>query len=148
MPWALEWSRTCGSGWEKALRSAKPAATILLVDDDPLIRRLGRELLENLGFKVATAQDGPEALKIYGGLGRADLVILDYYLPGQDGGEVLLELRALDAGVRVLMASGFFTAEEANRLLAAGAVGLIYKPYRLKELQGRIGEILTGRPEE
>ncbi len=127
---------------------AEAAVTILLVDDDPLIRSLGRELLESLGFQVATAKDGPEALQLYGNLGRVDLVILDFYLPGQDGCEVLRELRARHAGARVLMASGFFTTEDAARLQASGAAGFIFKPYRLRELKERIAAILAGSPGE
>jgi CheY-like chemotaxis protein len=122
----------------------KPPVTILLVDDDPLIRSLGRELLEKLGYRVAAAGNGDEALKLYRRLGGADLVILDYYLPGRDGCHVLQELKALDGKVRVLMASGFLPALEAARLRAEGALGFLSKPYRVAELESRIQEALPG----
>ncbi len=83
----------------------KPPRTILLVDDDPLILELGRELLEHLGYRVETASDAAQALEVFQRQG-ADLVILDYRLPGMDGYQLLQELRALDAGVRVLVATG------------------------------------------
>jgi len=109
--------------------------TILLVDDDPLIRQLGGELLGHLGFRVATAGDAPQALEAFHSLDRVDLVILDYHLPGMNGHWLLQKLKGLDAGVRVLMASGFLSIREATRLLESGVQGIICKPFRLVELQ-------------
>jgi two-component system cell cycle sensor histidine kinase/response regulator CckA len=123
----------------------KVPTTILLVDDDPLIRVLGQELLEHLGYRVETAGDGSEALAKYRQMGRADLVVLDYYLPGQNGSEVLKEFKTLDRRARVLMASGFFSSQEAASLKREGALGLINKPYRLPDLQRRIQAALAGR---
>lgn len=117
---------------------------ILLVDDDTLIRSLGKELLEHLGYQVEVARDGQEALELFRRLGRVDLVILDYYLPGRDGLQVLQDLQALDAQVRVLVASGFFPAEEVARIKEMGAAGFIYKPYRVGELEDRIRLVLQG----
>ena len=109
--------------------------TILLVDDDSLIRRLGRELLEHLGFRVATAADAPQALKVFRRLRKVDLVILDYHLPGINGHRLFQKLKGLDAGVRVLMASGFLSIREATRLQESGVQGIICKPFRLLELK-------------
>ncbi|MGB8993304.1 MAG: response regulator [Desulfobaccales bacterium] len=120
--------------------------TILLVDDDPLIRGLGRELLENLGYRVETAADGAEALKKYQQMGGADLVVMDYYMPGLKGGQVLREFKTLDRRARVLVASGFISSQEAARLKEQGALGLIQKPYRLTELARRIRAALAARP--
>ena len=122
----------------------KPAPTILLVDDDPLIRGLAQELLEHLGYRVETAGDGTEALKKYQMMGQVDLVLLDYFLPDKNGRQVLKDFKALDARARVLMASGFFSFQEAARLRDEGALGLIYKPYRLTDLESRIQAALQG----
>jgi CheY-like chemotaxis protein len=122
----------------------KMPTTILLVDDDPLIRVLGRELLEHLGYRVEVAGDGTEALDKFQRLGQVDLVVLDYYLPGQNGRQVLREFKALDARARVLVASGFFSSQEAASLKKEGALGLIYKPYRLMDLEHRIQAVLAG----
>jgi len=117
---------------------------ILLVDDDPLIRSLGRELLEHLGFVAEVAGDGREALELFQRLGRVDLVILDICLPDRDGLQVLQGLKALDPGVRVLVASGYFSYQEVARIKEMGAAGFIYKPYRLAELENRIRLVLQG----
>jgi two-component system cell cycle sensor histidine kinase/response regulator CckA len=123
----------------------KPSPTILLVDDDPLIRGLGQELLEHLGYRVVTAGDGSEALKKFQGMERVDLVVLDYYLPGSNGCEILKEFKVLDKRARVLVASGFLSSQDMANLKKEGALGLINKPYRLTELQHRIKAVLRGR---
>jgi two-component system cell cycle sensor histidine kinase/response regulator CckA len=126
-------------------KTLKPQLIILLVDDDPLIRGLGQELLEHLGYRVETAGDGTEALKKYQKLGEVDLVLLDYYLPDKNGRQILKDFKALDARARVLMASGFFSLQEAATLKDEGALGLINKPYRLTDLDRRIQAVLQGR---
>ena len=120
----------------------KPPVTILLVDDDPLILELGQELLEHLGYRVETASDAAQALEVFQRQG-ADLVLLDYRLPEMDGYQLFQKLRALDAGVRVLVATGLLSPQEAARLRAAGVRGIIYKPFRLEELQRQIEAALV-----
>jgi len=117
---------------------------ILLVDDDPVIRSLGREFLEHLQYEVEVAQNGQEALEIFRRLGQVDLVILDYCLPGRDGMQVLQDLQALDPEVRVLLASGYFSSQEVAKIKGMGAKGFIYKPYRLSDLQDLIRLVLAG----
>lgn len=119
---------------------------ILLVDDDPLIRSVGRELLENLGYEVATAGDGEEALSHYGQGAPPDLVILDYHLPGLSGPELVRRLRRLHPEAPVLVASGFFAARELADLEEAGALGFLNKPFRLAELKSRIEDSLGNYP--
>jgi two-component system, cell cycle sensor histidine kinase and response regulator CckA len=121
--------------------TGKSRATILLVDDDQLIRELGRELLERLGHRVLTASDGQEALNLYQP-GQVDLVLLDYCLPELDGYQVLSGLRSRDSRVPVLMISGFLSHQETARLDAAGANGFICKPFRLAELKERVRAVL------
>jgi two-component system, cell cycle sensor histidine kinase and response regulator CckA len=126
-------------------KSSKPPLTILLVDDDPLIRVLGQELLEHLGYRVVTAADGSEAIEKFQRLGVVDLVLLDYYLPGQTGCQVIRRFKALDQRARVLVASGTFSSRDLDCLKAEGALGLIHKPYRLTDLQRRIQLVLAGQ---
>ena len=120
---------------------------ILLVDDDPLIRSLGQELLEKLGYGVETAEKGEEVLEKFQQGRFPDLVILDYHLPGMSGLEVCKQLKSLDPGVKMLVASGFFSDLQITQLKAGGAAGFLHKPFRLRELQGRIEEVLQGSSE-
>lgn len=100
-------------------------------------------MLESLGYQVAVAQSGTEALSLYRREGRVDLVILDYCLPGQTGLEVLKELKNLDPEVRVLLVSGFMAPQEQHRVRSLGALGVILKPVRAAELAHRLREALA-----
>jgi two-component system, cell cycle sensor histidine kinase and response regulator CckA len=119
-----------------------PMLHILLVDDDPHIRSLGREILEKLGYGVETAKNGEEVLARLQRDQPLDLVILDYHLPGMSGLEVMQRLKASRPGAEVLVASGFFSNQDQERLTAGGATGFLCKPFRLGELKSRIEEVL------
>ncbi len=121
-----------------------PRTRILLVDDDPLIRSLGGELLEKMGYEVETAGLGEEVAARFHQGPAPDLVILDYNLPGLSGLEVMRRLLTSHPGARVLMASGFFTRQEMAELKAAGAAGFLYKPFRIGAAKSLIEEILQG----
>ncbi len=119
-------------------------ARILLVDDEPLVRQLGRELLESLGYKVEVAATGQEALTLVQTGERLDLVILDQHLPDLDGIEVLRSLKRLEPELPVLIASGLFTPNQAQMFLDSGAQALLTKPFRLAELAAQIRQVLGG----
>jgi two-component system OmpR family response regulator len=118
---------------------------ILLVDDDPDIRRIAVFSLRRLGnFRVQPAASGPEALAI---VSREvpDLVLLDVSMPGMDGPATLAALRELPAPAPVPVV--FFTATssdaEVARLCALGAVAVIPKPFDIAALPRRVGDILA-----
>ncbi len=122
----------------------EPMAQILLVDDDPHIRSLGREILEKLGYGVETAENGEEVLAKLRRDRPCDLVILDYHLPGMSGLEVIHRLKEVHPQAQVLVASGFFSNKDREQLTAGGATGFLCKPFRLAELRSRIEEVLGG----
>jgi PAS domain S-box-containing protein len=107
---------------------------ILLVDDDPMLRALGRTILEEYGYHVLLAEDGLRALEVYRReVGKIDLVILDLTMPQLSGQETLRELCRLDPGVKVVFASGY--AAEVSSGADLGRVrGFIQKPYREQDL--------------
>jgi len=83
------------------------ATTILLVDDEQVVRELGRELLNEAGYRVMTAACGEEAIEMYRRRGyEISLVVLDLNMPKMSGWECLPELRKIDPSVCVLIWSG------------------------------------------
>jgi two-component system OmpR family response regulator len=121
-----------------------PARKLLVVDDDPDIRRIAALALERIGgFQVTLAQDAREALES-AALNPPDLVLLDVSMPGMDGPAALAALRAHDATAHVPVV--FFTAAssdaEIERLMGLGAVGVVPKPFDVAELPRRIRAIL------
>src|SRR5262249_23700499 len=110
---------------------------ILLVDDDPMLRSLGRTILEAYGYQVLLAEDGQHALDVYCMEGGAiDLVILDLTMPRLSGHETLRELCRINPTVKAVFASGYaaeLTSGELGRVL-----GFIQKPYREKDLAATV----------
>ena len=109
--------------------------TILLVDDETSILKLGEQMLSRYGYTTLAAASGEEALEVYrqrrAGI---DLVILDLVMPGMDGNRCLKELLKIDPGVQVIVASGYSPEGPTKEIIHARARGFISKPYNMKEL--------------
>jgi PAS domain S-box-containing protein len=111
--------------------------TILLVDDAPFLRAVGREMLQRHGYRVLVAEDGRHALEIYAGQQPIDLVILDLTMPRLSGPDTLQELRRLNPNVRVLFTSGY-SSEHLGAAATEQVLGFIAKPYREEELVNQV----------
>lgn len=107
--------------------------TILLADDEELVREVGFRLLTSAGYTVLTAANGQEALGIYRQEGgRIALVVLDLLMPKMGGVQCLQELLTMDPNVKVLIASGYAEIS-AQDLLATGAKGVVQKPFQVRQ---------------
>jgi PAS domain S-box-containing protein len=94
--------------------------TILVVDDEPSIRRITRHTLETFGYRVLDAADGAEALDVYrAGQGAISAVIMDMMMPVMDGPATIRELMKMDPSVKILAASGI--SEKGRLAKEAGA---------------------------
>lgn len=118
---------------------------ILVVDDEPAVRSLAERMLRRLGYEVASAADGVEALEVVDGTGAFDLVILDLDMPRMGGAECFRELRARQPEARVLVSTGFGHPHVIDTLLATGLRGIVPKPYSLEQLARAIGDALRDR---
>jgi two-component system cell cycle sensor histidine kinase/response regulator CckA len=117
--------------------------TILLVDDEELIRDLGKRILTQRGFTVLTADDGREALEEYrNNKYDISLVILDMIMPVMGGNECLHELLNIDPDVKVLISSGFTPDVTARDTLESGAKGFVTKPFRVGKLLQAVRRVL------
>ncbi len=129
--------RIAETGGTAAAQAATPAVgheTVLLVDDEEMIRVIASSVLTRYGYRVLQAGDGEEALDVYQ---RADvpidLVILDLTMPRLSGHETLRRLLQIDPKARVLFASGY-SEEMLNPEEQEMALGFLSKPYRPEEL--------------
>jgi len=109
---------------------------ILVVDDDPWVRKLVRGYLERAGFAVVTAANGSEALTEFT-VHPPDLVVLDLTLPGMDGLEVARRIRS-SSSVPIIMLTA--RATEGDRVLGLelGADDYVVKPFSARELEARV----------
>jgi DNA-binding response OmpR family regulator len=121
-------------------------ASILVVDDDLVLRELLADFLTKRGYQVMTAQDGQTALSAFDKQ-PPQLVILDIHLPGgMNGIKVLRELRARGYAGAVIALSGMYDDSLMKEMLSLGTVELIAKPFDLAQLDLaiQVGIILTG----
>ncbi len=117
--------------------------TILLADDEELIRDLGKRILERSGYTVLTAANGIEALDLYNReRQKISLVILDLIMPEMGGRQCLRELLKIDPNARVLIASGFAANERTKEAIEPGARGFIGKPYDMKGMLKAVRNVL------
>jgi CheY-like chemotaxis protein len=124
---------------EKQITSGQ--GTILLVEDEPTLRRVGKKLLEKLGYQVLEASCGENALEIFGERhGDIDLVLLDMIMPGMNGLQTLARLRDLDPHIRVILCSGL---EETTEDSLPAGVSFIPKPVPLEILSQRVAAALS-----
>jgi CheY-like chemotaxis protein len=116
--------------------------TILLIDDDAEVRETVNELLASRYERVVTAANGEDGLVIARAV-HADLILLDYNMPGMNGLAVLERLKA-DETTRSMpvVAMTSSTAEHANALSRAGCIGFIPKPFEPTEFLRLVDDLL------
>jgi two-component system, cell cycle sensor histidine kinase and response regulator CckA len=121
----------------------RPAAgTVLVVDDEEIIRALMRRILERAGYQVLIARDGVEALEIYKARGdEIRAVTLDMTMPRMGGEETLQALRAVRPDVKVLLLSGYNAQEGVDGALAPAEV-FLEKPFRSQALLDKLKLLL------
>jgi PAS domain S-box-containing protein len=124
------------------LRNAHTNETVLVVEDEFVVRELIVEVLKELGYSTLEAEDGPAALKILQSSQRVDLVISDIGLPGLNGRQIVEAARATRPSLKVL----FMTGYAENAAMAAGflepGMSMITKPFAMEALATRIRDIL------
>jgi two-component system, OmpR family, KDP operon response regulator KdpE len=116
------------------------SATILVVDDEPQIRRVMRTTLSAQGYAIVEARDGQEALEKLRSE-RPDLVLLDVNMPVMDGLETCREMRR-GSDVGIIMLTVRNSEQDKVRALDAGADDYVVKPFGIQELLARVRAVL------
>jgi DNA-binding NtrC family response regulator len=121
------------------------AGTVLIVDDEEIVRATARHTLLRYGYQSVSAQDGEAALNAYRNCpGKVALVLLDLTMPVMSGEETLRQLQLIDPKVKVLLTSGYNEVEAVQRFAGKGLAGFIQKPYTAAALAGKVKEVLAG----
>ena len=111
-------------------RSVKGSGTVLVIDDEEIVRELARRALERNGYNVLVANDGLSAIDMFRRRPEnIDVAILDLSMPGMSGEETLPELRKIRPDVKVLVSSGFSEAEAMAMFSGQRVSGFVQKPY-------------------
>jgi len=118
---------------------------VLFIDDEPIVRDLGRDMLEKLGYEVLIAGGAEEGMRLFREhMKELDLVILDVVMPGASGQELYMEMKKLAPDVIILLSSGYnkgFLEED----LAKEEINFIQKPYSMEDLAKKVRGLLDAR---
>jgi|GEM_PF-2605505 len=117
--------------------------TILLVEDEELLRDMMNDVLVSKGYTVITAEDGNEGIEAFLHHQKdISVVILDMGLPRMGGDDVFKRIRTINPEARIILASGFIEPQVKSELYKSGAKYFIQKPYVPNEVLGKIREVI------
>jgi PAS domain S-box-containing protein len=138
---------TRAAGKQSASGRSRAGGRILVMDDDEVIRKMLKQLLNMAGYKAELTVDGAEALKMYAQGREAgkpfNAVIMDLTIPGGMGGkEAIKKLLEIDPEARVIVSSGYATDPIMSEYKKYGFSAVITKPYSVKQLEETLREIL------
>lgn len=116
---------------------------ILIVDDDEMIRRTGRDILEYQGYRVMLAKDGVEALDIYSEQREnISLIVLDLVMPKLSGRNTYRKIKEMNPHAKILISTGYFVENEDRQVFRNESVDLITKPFRVEVFLQKIEALL------
>ena len=120
---------------------AKPIKSVLLADDDDMLRRVVSHHLEEAGYQVTAVAQGSDALKVLEN-SPADLLITDIQMPGMDGYELITRVRQMLQDVPIVAITAFGSIESAVQAMKLGAEDYITKPFSKEQLLHMVGKAL------
>jgi signal transduction histidine kinase/CheY-like chemotaxis protein/HAMP domain-containing protein len=118
--------------------------TILMVEDEPVLREMARDILEGCGYRILEAASGRDALKVWQEhLGKIDLLLTDMVMPeGVSGVELAEALLHDQPNLRIVFTSGYTPNEVSSKMLERNHAKFLQKPYSHNDLAGVVREIL------
>jgi two-component system cell cycle sensor histidine kinase/response regulator CckA len=120
----------------------KSPGTVLVVDDEEIVRDTAKNVLERFGYTVVVAENGLTALQKFKlNAGKIDLVLLDLSMPVMNGEQALGLLQNIRRDVRVVLSSGYSEIEAAQRFAGKGLAGFLQKPYTATQLGEKVSQL-------
>jgi two-component system, cell cycle sensor histidine kinase and response regulator CckA len=117
--------------------------TILLVDDEEMIVRVGEPMIKALGYDVIVAHGGLEAIDLFAkNRDRIGAVILDLIMPDLEGGKTFDALKRIDTNVKVILSSGYSLNSEAENIMKRGCNAFMQKPFNVYKLSTTLRDVL------
>lgn len=127
----------------REVRSWQGRGTILVVDDEELVREVAKDILEAQGFEVLTANEGRQAVRLFRKR-RFDIraVLLDLTMPQMDGEQAFRAMKMAEPNARVFLMSGYSQQQIRKRLEGEGIDGFLHKPFRPEDLLRLLRDVL------
>lgn len=118
------------------MSEAENRKTILVIDDEEMIRDIAHDMLNHLGYNIISAADGETAVEIFKDKNLLiDLVIVDLIMPRMNGMVCLQKLKEINKNIPVIVASGISEISKKRLAIEMGAHGYLEKPYSIKSLK-------------
>jgi CheY-like chemotaxis protein len=116
---------------------------ILVIDDEDIIRRTAKSMLEHYGYTVVLAENGKEGVELFQVLAeKVSAVLLDMAMPVMNGEETLRHLKAINPAIKVILSSGYNEVDTIRRFTGKGLAGFIQKPYSSAALVEKVRSVL------
>jgi two-component system, cell cycle sensor histidine kinase and response regulator CckA len=116
--------------------------TILVVDDEPGIRKLVTAMLTRNGYSVLTADTGENAIRLFRNNPAIELLLTDVVAPGMSGPMIADEIAALRPDIKVLFMSGYDGSQVVQRYVVERGYALLTKPFTVDQLEQKVKEVL------
>jgi CheY-like chemotaxis protein len=118
--------------------------SVLIIDDEELIRDLARDVLEMHGFHILSAENGVDGVAVYKeNKDNIACIILDLMMPRMSGRETYQQLKEIDKNAKIILSTGHGRGEMAQEIIALGVQGVIQKPYRIEELLRLVQKMMS-----
>jgi len=120
-----------------------PPKTILVVDDEPEIRKLVTAMLTRNGYRVLTADTGENAVRLYHNNPDIDMLLTDVVAPGMSGPMIADQIAGLKPDIKVLFMSGYDSTQVVQRYVVEKGYSLLSKPFTIDELEQKVRQVLS-----
>jgi hypothetical protein len=127
-----------------AAERALAGETVLVVEDEPVVRSVVLEMLQDQGYRTREALDGPSALRILRSDAPIDLLITDVGLPGMNGRQLADQAREARSGLKILFITGYAESVAMSEGFLQAGMEMITKPFELDNLSRRIRALISG----
>ncbi|HTA41420.1 MAG TPA: response regulator [Bryobacteraceae bacterium] len=117
---------------------------ILVVDDEPEVRKLVTAMLARNGYRVLSADSGENALRLFKNNTDTDLLLTDVVAPGMSGPMIADQVAALKPDIRVLFMSGYDSTQVVQRYVVEKGYSLLVKPFTMEQLENTVRSVLEG----
>jgi CheY-like chemotaxis protein len=117
--------------------------TILVVDDEPEIRKLVTAMLTKAGYRVFTADTGENAVRMFKSHPDTDLLLTDVVAPGMSGPMIADEIAALSPNIKVLFMSGYDSTQVVQKYVVERGYSLLVKPFTMEQLERKVSSVLA-----
>jgi two-component system, cell cycle sensor histidine kinase and response regulator CckA len=129
------------------IRDLTGIGTVMLVEDEDPVRIFGARALRNKGYKVIEAKSGESAIEAIEGAGeKIDLLITDVVMPHMDGPSLVRQVRESHPDMKVIFISGYTEDSFRQRLDSDSDIHFLPKPFSLRQLAGKVKEVISGEP--